>query len=383
MLAALLIALDLAGAVEVSDRTELRARVPGTNAAASADVETDLTARLSLASRRWTYTLEYSPRLTLWDVTSAAVQPTLFNGGDARVEWLHRGARLSLEESAGYGRVDFASSPVVPGVDGQPPTVALIPGLALIPFMSSTTTLASRLTRPRWTVDTSAGYELAGGATEDARSLLPLSTGPFAEASVDYAALRLDHVVAALAASETTFSSGPEALLVEPSLAYRHLWSRSIETSLRLGVGEARTRASASSREVLEAYPVVEGVAERRTASEGQLDARASVRLGPVLDRLVGVVDERVEGALSASYRRRRLTARGFVSGSRSVLPSSSAYATSLFAGELGAAYGAAKLVTVDTGVRFIWQRQEATGVAFSQGTLFLGVTLRAPRWSP
>jgi hypothetical protein len=383
MLAPFLLALDLAGAVDVSDRTELRVRAPGTNAAASVDVETDLTARLSLRSRRWTYTLEYAPTLTLWDLSAGpAVEPAFFNAGDARVQWQGRSALVSLEENAGYGLVDFASTPVVPGTEGQPPSVTLIPGLSLLPFMSSTTTLTSRLTLPRWTVDISAGYQLAGGATEDAQALLPLSTGPFGEARVDYAALRRDHVFVTLSASDTAFSSGPDDLLVEPSLGYRHLWSRSIETSLRLGVSEGHTRASAVSAEALETFPVVEGVVERRTAREGQLDARASARLGPVINRLVGIVEERVEANLSASYLRRKVTARGFVSASRSV-PATGLYATSLFAGELGTAYGAAKLVTVDTGVRFIWQRQEATGVAFSQGTLFLGVTLRAPRWSP
>jgi hypothetical protein len=381
MLAALLTTLALTDTLEVSDRTEVRVRVPGTVAAAALDVETAPTVRLTLGSRRFRVTLDEAPRLTLTEV-GRAVQPAFFNGGEARVAWLGLLARLSLDETAGYGRVDFASSPVVPGTPALPPSVSPIPGLSFIPYESSATTLTSTLTLRRWAVTTSVGYELAGGATADARSLLPLETGPSGEARADYAFARRDHAVLALSASETTFSSGPEDVLFVPTLGYRHLWSRTIETTLSLGVGEARARISALSAETFDAHPVVEGVLERRTGADRQLDARASVRLGPVVNRLYGDVEERVEATLATSYRAGRLTAHAFASGSRSV-PSSGPYATSLFAGELGTAYGATRVVAVDGGVRCIWQRQDATGAAFAQGTLFIGVTLLAPPLHP
>src|SRR3954469_13337962 len=111
MLRALFIALDLAGSLQVSDRTELRARAPGTPpSAASVDAETTATLRLTLASPRWRYTLGYTPRLTLLDATTARAQPTLFHGGEARVEWLGRHAQISLEETASYGGLSFAGA---------------------------------------------------------------------------------------------------------------------------------------------------------------------------------------------------------------------------------------------------------------------------------
>jgi hypothetical protein len=377
MLAALVTTLEIAGALEIADRTEIRVRAPGTTAAAALDLETAPVARLSLGSRRLRITLGYTPRLTLWDVGSA-VQPAAWNGGDARVEWLGRLVRVALEENAGYGTVDLASSPAAPGTTMGPPTVALVPGLSLLPTMSSTTTLTSRLTLRRWTFATTAGYQLAGGATASARSILPLEQGPFGEASADYAATRRDHVVMSLAASDTTFSSGQDAAIVEPALGYRRVLSRTTEASLKLGVGEAWTRASPGSAEGLEAHPAAEGVVERRSGADGQLDARAAVRIGPVVNPLFGVVDERAGASLTASYRLRRLTAHAFVDGSRSV-PAGSVYATSFVAGEVGAAYRTTRLLSLDCGARWIWQRQDATGASFAQGTLFVGATLRAP----
>ena len=71
------LAADLSGSLTVSDRTEARVRAPGTvttvgTAAASLDLETVPEARLTLASRRARYVFTYAPRLTLWDVNTAA-----------------------------------------------------------------------------------------------------------------------------------------------------------------------------------------------------------------------------------------------------------------------------------------------------------------------
>ena len=382
MLAALLFAMDLAGSVDVSDRTELRVRAPGTASSASIDVETALAARLSLSSRRFHFTLGYTPRFTVWDANTAAVQPTLLHSGEARAEWLGRLAQLSLDETASYGGVDLAATPFALAPQGQPPHADLVPSPGVLQLASSTTTLATRLSLRRWTLAASAGYQLSGGATPDAQKLLPLGAGPFGEVSADAAVTRRDHAVTSLSASESSFSSGPADLLGEGSLGYRRLWSRAVETRLSLGVSETRTRASAFAPYTSATYPVAEGVLERRSGADGQLDARVGVRLGPLVNRLLGVVEERVEASLAGSYRRRRLTARVLASGSRSV-PASTPIATSLLAGELGVAYGATHVVAVDTGVRGIWQRQEATLGTFSQGTVFIGVTWRAPpaRW--
>src|SRR5579871_3295994 len=112
MLPALILAADLSGSFTVSDRTELRGRVPGTAPlAASVDAETTVTARLALASRRFRFTFAYTPRLTLWDLGDRAFAPTQLQAGEARLEWIGRRVHLSLGETASYGSVSFASAP--------------------------------------------------------------------------------------------------------------------------------------------------------------------------------------------------------------------------------------------------------------------------------
>jgi hypothetical protein len=249
--------------------------------------------------------------------------------------------------------------------------------------MSSSTTLASRLALRRWTLGTLVGYQLAGGADAEARTLLPLQRGPFGEASADYAVSRRDHALATVSASETTFSSGPEAILVLGSAGYRLVWSRALEARLALGAGEAQARTSARAPQRFETEPVIEGALESRRTADGRLGAFLGARLGPTVNRLVGFVDERLEGTLAASYQYRRLTTRVLGSASASV-PFRGPNAATLVAGELSAAYGATRVVAVDGGLRGVWQRQDVTGGAtFGQGTLFIGVTLRAPptRW--
>jgi hypothetical protein len=100
--------------------------------------------------------------------------------------------------------------------------------------------------------------------------------------------------------------------------------------------------------------------------------------LGPVINPLIGLVDQRVQGTLAASHTHRRLATKLFLSASQSV-PPNGVNATSLLAGELGVAYGATRAVALDAGFRGFWQRQEASGASFLQATAFVGVTLRAP----
>jgi hypothetical protein len=249
MLAAMLLAADLSGSFSVSDRTELRGRAPGTAPmAASLDAETALTARLSLASRRLRTSLAYTPRLTLWDIGSRVFAPTQLQGGEARLEWLGRRAQLSLAETASYGGLSFASSSLPPGPEGQPPHVEAIP-TQIVQFVSSTTTLASRVMLRRWAVDTAFGYQLAGGADAAARAVMPLQTGPFGDATIEYAATRREHSVTRLSVVEAAFSSGTEALVAEADEGLRHVWSRLTETRLSL----ARARAGSARRLALPA----------------------------------------------------------------------------------------------------------------------------------
>jgi hypothetical protein len=381
MLATLLIAADLAGSLAVSDRTEARTRVPGTEpAAASLDLETVPVVQLLLWSPRFRYTLTYAPVLTLWDVGAASVRPTWLHAGLARVDWQSHQSFLSFEEAGSYGGVNFASLSLVPGAEGAPPSANVVPVARVIDFESSTTTLTSKWARDRWTVNSSTGYQLAGGADAYARSVLPFEAGPFARGSAEYAGSRRDYASTVVTASETSFSPGStEIVLVEVDEGFRHLFSRVTEARLALGFGEARVRASAFSSYTFETHPVVEAVLEHHPTTGKSINVRLGARVGPAVNRLVGVVEERVEGSIVASHTYQQFTTHAFASAMQAV-PTSNPYATSLLASELGTAYGATDLVVFDAGVRGLWQRQGLPPAAFLQGVFFLGITLRAPK---
>jgi hypothetical protein len=378
MLTAFAILLDLAGSVTLSDRTEIRARAPGMYGPAAVDAETVITGGLTLRSRRFRFALGYSPHLAIWDAGTAAAQSTVTHSGQAHAEWTGRYARLSLDEVGSYGRTNLAAASPSPAPEGQPPRADLVPSSQVLGFASSTTTLAAGLTLHRWTVAARAGYQISGGADADDQRTLPLLTGPFGGASADYALSLADHALATLTASETTASSGPEALLVDATLGHRRSWSPITETWLTAGVSGVRMTVAPFASPSLAIYPVAEVGLARRAIASSRVSARASARLAPSVSQLTGLVDEWAQVMIGASYQRERLTAGAFLSASRSVSASTPS-AGSLVNGELGAGYGAAKLVGLDAGVRGFWQRQEATGAALSVATLFVGVTLRAP----
>lgn len=380
MLAALVLAADLVTSLAVSDRTEVRVRAPGTGGTTAAlDLETVPSLELALASRsRWRCVLDYTPRLTLWDVGARAQQPTALQGGEARIEWHDRFTRLSLDQTAGYGGMSFASSPLMPGVEGQP-RFDVIPTAQVITIMSSVTTLSSHVERRRWALDTTVGYQLSGGANDEARALLPLQRGPFGEVSASFAATRTDHFITKLSASAEWFSSGPESILAEVGEGWQHRWSRLTETRLTVGAGEARMRPTSLAHATFQTYPIVELALERGRATDGQNGLLVDLRLGPVYNRLTGLVDERAQGTLGATYQLRRFQARALASASVSV-PTTGVDAYTLLGGEIGVAYRATSVVGIDAGVRGLWQRQEATRALFLQQITFVGVSLHAPR---
>jgi hypothetical protein len=410
MLPALLVAADLASSFTLADRSELRLRVPGTVGittvplVASADVETALDARLSQRSRRARYALGYAPRLTVWDLNAPQPTPTFMHAGTLKVERWSRLTRMSLDEAASYGGINFAALAPTYGADGAQAPPDVIPASRVIQYVASSTTVASHLTFRRSTVDLSAGYQLSGGANAIARGLMPFQAGPLGEARTDYAISRQDHTGTTLSATEASFSpippvftgatgaadtagsvevpgltGGPESLLVELDQQWLHRWSRVTETRFTLGVAESRARAGADAPDVFATHPVAEGVLEqRRRIAEGLLDVRLDLRVGPVVNRLLGNIDERFQGTLAATHTRGRLaTAVSF--GVLQSLPPSGVDAIQLFTADAHQSYRTSETVSVDLGVRGLWQSQEATQAAYSQGTAFVGLSFRAP----
>lgn len=376
MFAALPIALGLAGTLALSDRTEMRVRMPGSdNKAASLDLENRPEARLMLASRRMQYAFGYRPTGTLWDVGSRDFRGTLQHEGSAGVTWLLPRARLSLDETASYGSMDFSSAAITPGPNGQPPRVDVIPAPQVVRYGSSRTTLASRLTLDRWALDSAVGYQLSGGVTAAARTVMPFQKGGFGHFRGEYTVTRQDFAATTFTASESRFSSGPEAVLTRLDERWRHLLSRVTTSELTLGASLARVRTSPTTTFRLETHPVALGTLEHRMAARiGRLDLRAEVGVAPVVNQLVGSVDERLQGTFMGTHTYKRFSTHALVSASESISTSRDGAARFL-AGGIGTTYTPRGIVAYDAGVRAFWQHEEATGADFFQGTLFIGIT--------
>jgi hypothetical protein len=379
MLAALAFAMDLAGTLAVSDRSEIRARAPGAiQGAASLDAETALKLALTLGTRSVRVSIGYSPRLTVWNAGTSWSQVTLAHTAQARAEWIGRRARLSLEEVGSYGGVNLAAAGIAPDAEGQPTRVDFVPSTQVLNVLASTTTLAATYTTRRWTFASRAGYQISGGADAGSRSLLPLQSGPFGEVSAEHALSRADRALASVSAAETSFTSGAEVLLVDAALGVRRRLARTADAWIKAGLSEVHARVPLLVAPGFATYPVVEAGLERRALGASPVSARAGARLGPVVNRLTGTVDERLQVTLAASYERARITTAGSFALSCSI-PAGGPEAATVIGGELGAGYGVTERVTFDAGARGLWQRFGATGSTLSQGMLFLGVTLRAP----
>jgi hypothetical protein len=343
------------------------------------DLETAPEARLSLASHRLVYTLAFLPRLTFWDLAATGFHPVLLAAGSARVEWRGRRTRTWLEETASYGGMSFASFAATPGPDGVPPRVDAIPSARIIAFESTRTTLGARSELGRYVVSTAVGYQRSGGADADARTVLPSQQGPFGEARLDVPLSRQDHAETSVVGSEAAFSSGPEDLIVEVAETHRRLWRRTTETRFTLGVSEARVRTSALSPHTTETHPVAEAVLEEHDRlAGGRFDVRASVRLGPMVNQVVGLVDQRIQATLAATHGTARLTTHAYAGAGQSVTIDGP-YALRIVSGEVGASYAFTPVFALDGGIRGLAQSQPNAGVTFLQATVFAGVTLRAP----
>ena len=392
MLVALPLAADVAASLALSDRTETRLRQPGdAPTGPSLDVATVPEARMNLVLPRVGCALTYSPRLTFWDINDVGLRPTWLNAGRAHLSWrANEETTLSLDQDASYGATSFAGLIFPPGPDGTPPRVDVIPSAQIIQVESSSTILGSHIAVRRWELRTEVGYQLSGGTDDVARSILPLQTGPLADAVLTYATSPVDHVATTLTAAEATFSSGPEIALAEEDEGWKHAWSAFTETNVTLGVSEARVEASPSVGAYRETNPVAEVILDQRIlTAEDRVTLHLGARLGPVVNRLLGIVDERVQGTVLSKWTPGPFVVSAFGSAQQSVT-TEGPNATTLFTGELGLSYTAVEAVVFDTGVRGIWQRAsqpltatsgtpDIVEASIAQGIMFVGVTFRVP----
>jgi len=390
------------GVFTLSDRTEARARAPDpiTNAVAL-DIDTLMDARAVWTNHNATYVLADLPRFTLLDYNGAAIQAALLDSVVASGEWRWPRVKIRVTENASYGQLSFESlallpapgAPVAPpnptGQPAQLPTGQLVPpSNESVLFAASDTSVGSTLQLMPWTVLTKVGYQLTGGVTDAAQTILPFQQGPYAEATADYKLRAHDHLATFVSGSETTFSSplGTEDLLAELEERWRHQWARRTETMFAMGWYVARTRDGVDAPDVLASNPIAEAELDQdfsRGGNTGEL--RLDARLAPFINRLTGLVDEQIRGTIEASWGRRRVKLRGFATAAESV-DQGTATSARLGLAEIDAAYKVSEALTFDGGFRAIYQEQNAlaggTGPivesTLSQGVVFVAVTVRA-----
>ena len=393
MLGAFAIAADVGGTLVLSDRTEVRARAPGIKAGQpSIDVETAPEVRLALGSPRVHFRIAYTPRLTNWDLNVDGVRPLLLHAGSAGIEWIDGRTRLSLREDGAYGGMSFTSLTATPGTTTTPtqPRLDVIPGGGILQYAASTTVLGSRTDLRRWAFVTDVGYQMSGGADAASRAFLPWQRGPLADVAVEYAVTRADRAVTFVSGQDAAFTTGSEIIVIDATEGWRRRWSAATDSELSVGASEAGIRATPASSMEYRTYPVAEASLEHRFGMDfDRFLVRGSARLGPVVNRILGLVDERVQGRVEARWSHQPIGFRFVLTAQQSV-PASDVTAITLLQGELALLVRLNANVQLDGGVRELAQRQAQLGPAvvptdpivrstFTQSVVFVGVTLHAP----
>jgi hypothetical protein len=397
------------GVFTLSDRTEARARAPDpiTNAVAL-DVDTLMDARAVWKTPHATYTVADLPRFTLLDYNGAAIQAALLDSVVLAAEWRWPRVRLRVNENASYGQLSFESLPVLstlgtptptPTPTGQPApvqTAAQVPLTAQsILYASSDTSVGSTLDVRPWTLIPRAGYLLTGGVNDAAQQILPLAKGPYVEALADDKLDTRNHVQTYVNASETSFSSGTEDLLLGVEERWRHRWSGKTETMLAGGWYAARTRDAFDAPDVFASDPIAEAEFDHTfLRGVNTADMRLDVRLAPFINRLTGLVDEQIRGTVAAGWGHRKFKLRAFASAAEST-QQGTATSARLGLAEIDAAYKFSEALTVDGGFRALYQEQNSLGAlpagaastdtnlpivesSLAQGVFFIAVTVRA-----
>lgn len=385
MLHALPVAADV-GTVTITDRTEVRGRTPDpvTNTGAF-DVDTTFDARGLLQGRRTAFTLEYVPRFTFLDLNggtnaTAAVQ----NGFLGLAAWKPTSkVEIDLREQGYYGVSAFTSlsalnapgsTPTMP-VGGQPvptPTTQQVPQVQTILTMSSNTSVLTVLQLRPWTVLATVGYQMAGGANDQARLSVPFQQGPLAQATGDYKLDARNHLVTVATGTETRFTPiDNEALVLVLEEQWRHHLAK--QTDLMLGAGGSYTRATTGPNQP---YATTPGGTGEVSIQKGWLHGNKQgvtlsldVRLSPVVSVLTGIVDERVQTTASASWNVRRFGLRASGAYIESI-DQSTYYGVTLVTTELDASYQLTKALTVDVGSRYLSQRTNGTVTVLPGGGL-------------
>ena len=304
-------AVDYEAHLRAHTRARTATGAERTQASVAQDVELQPTLRVHAQEQNLEGWLAYAPRLTLRQAFGDS-RTQLLHAGRLQGEWrVRRGLRLTAEEYATYGTVDLFTQLLetpVPGTGGQTPPadVPLEPvPLGAVHFASSLTTLGWETTSiaPRLRVWGTLGYSVGGGLDGEARTSVPLQYGPRLRVDARYNLTRLDGLTTTATATDSSFSTGARATVVQLDETWAHRFSRATEGELGLGLAMAWARAEEDAEARGGVLPGARAsLAHRFVSREHPLEARLTTRVAPFIDRLTGGVYPRAEATLLLTW---------------------------------------------------------------------------------
>jgi hypothetical protein len=377
----LVLALGPHGGLELSARAEVRTHESTIVRGIGFDVEVMPSLALRLLQPGGDIRLGYSPRFT--EHALAGPGPAeILHGGFFSMAYRRRRLTLSLTADATYGRLNMLALASTVGA-GSEARLGAVPARDEFEYAATRSSMAVRFElSKRWALGVLLEYALSGGVGAASRAAMPLQWGPRAEASLEQALSRRAKLVATVGASDVRFSTGPETTGIESKLAMRYSLTRRIDASMAAGVaGTGTQHAPGSGPAGPTGHPLGEVALAYRIpgARTDHFRVQTTLRMAPTIDRLTGLVDERLElGAGVWWAPSRGLSVRALASGVRSTAwrPPS---ALALAFGEAACSYEIATTVRIDGGARGLWERALSVTGPLSMWIGFVGVTVTPP----
>jgi hypothetical protein len=403
MIATAVLAADVAATLDLSDRSEVRARATppfGTSGAAApaagtaavgVDVVTRPEAHLAAKDRRWDYNLGYSLSLIAPDLETAFT-PQVLQLGSASIAWHDRLVRVAVAQDVTYGIENSAlllpttptapTTPATPTTPAQPPIpvqTAPQPGTLTYGYSRTQLTTAVRLDH-RTQALAGVEYLLSGGLDDASRLLLPEQRGPRATAEIDHAVSRRDTLVTAGSAQQADFSPGPclpgvdtgtcelSDRVYQITEAFRHAFSRSSGGSIGAGLAAVAFRLHPYVHYSTTYYPVGEASYNESFGPRGESLLSLYGRVAPFIDVRTGLVLEAVQGDAALADKLSRYVTLRLSAGASQNVPTNNPAAATILRGELavdyhveprreGSSYGAGP-IDLTMGERWLWQEQ-------------------------
>jgi hypothetical protein len=408
MLATLALAADIAATLDLSDRTEVRARslqqggttttgAPGT-APLGVDVATVGDARLLATDRRWDYSVAYSATLIAPDL-ELGFTPQALQLASVAATWHDRLVRITVREDATYGiensafliptQIPQATTPG--GTMAPPPSLQTAPKPGLVTFGSTRTTLTSGFTFDRRTRATvSVEYAVSGGLDSTSQALLPLGSGPRASADFSYVLSRTDAVVTAVTAQQADFSAAPCLAPADPTTTcqisdrvglategFRHRLSKAAGVTASAGAAFAAVRLHPNDSFGTTVYPVGEASFTDVLTKAGDA-LTAFARYVPTVDPRTGLVLAALQVESTYQQHLTPLLALRFATGVAQSLPTDQPAASSIVHADVGVDYLAdrSRWLALSLGERMYWQNQNGLG-SFLSTFGYVAVTVR------